>query len=251
VRAYTVRQVAKMAGVSVRTLHHYDHIGLLSPSSRTEAGYRLYREADLLRLQQILFFKELDFPLSDIRRILDDPGFDQVEALENHRRLLHQRAERLACLLKTIDKTLQRLTEDDMSMSIEELYEGFSDEQIERYRREARERWGGVVDETEERMRRLPKSQWQAVKAEGDEVTRAIAALMDRAPGDPEVQSQIARHHAWIEQFYPAPAEVYRGLGQLYVEHDEFRKFYENYRPGLADFMQAAMAYYAEHTLGG
>jgi DNA-binding transcriptional MerR regulator len=241
-----------MAGVSVRTLHHYDHIGLLRPSARTEAGYRLYEEADLLRLQQILFFKELDFPLGEIRRILDDPGFDQVEALEHHRRLLQKRAERLARLLKTVDKTIRRLMEDDMNekMSIEELYEGFTDEQVEHYRREARERWGQVVDETEERMQGLSKAQWQAVKDEGEEVTRAIAALMDRAPGDPEVQAQIARHHAWIEHFYAAPAEVYRGLGQLYVEHEEFRAFYDKVRPGLAGFMQAAMAYYAEHTLG-
>jgi hypothetical protein len=97
----------------------------------------------------------------------------------------------------------------------------------------------------------LPKVEWQAVKDEGEDVTRAIAALMDRAPGAPEVQAQIARHHAWIEHFYPAPAEVYRGLGQLYVEHEEFKAFYEKYRPGLAGFMQAAMAYYAEHALGG
>lgn len=252
-RAYTVRQVATMAGASVRTLHHYDHIGLLTPSARTAAGYRLYDEADLLRLQQILFFKELDFPLGEIRRILDDPGFDQVEALQHHRRLLQKRAERLARLLNTVDKTIRRLTEDNMGtrMSVEELYEGFTDEQMERYRREARERWGEVVEQTEERLRDMPRAEWQAVKNEGEDVTRAIAALMDRAPDDQEVQHQIAQHHAWIEHFYLAPAEVYRGLGQLYVEHEEFRAYYEKYRPGLAGFMQAAMAYYAEYTLGG
>lgn len=252
-KAYTVRQVATMAGVSVRTLHHYDYIGLLTPSARSQAGYRLYEESDLLRLQQILFFRELDFPLSEIRRILDDPGFDPVEALQDHRRLLHQRAERLARLLQTVEKTIQRLAEDDMStrMSVEELYAGFSRKQMECYRREARERWGKVVEETEERLLDMPRAEWQAMGDEGEAVTQAIATLMDRAPGDPEVQQQIARHHAWIERFYPAPAEVYRGLGQLYVEHDEFRAYYEKHRPGLADFMQAAMAYYAEHTLGG
>ena len=250
-KAYTVRQVADMAGVSVRTLHHYDHIGLLTPSSRTEAGYRLYAEEDLLRLQQILFFKELDFPLGEIRSILDDPGFDQVAALQNHRRLLQKRAERLTSLLKTIDKTIRKLTEDDMTLTDAELYEGFSQEQVERYRREARERWGDVVEESEGRVRAMSRAQWQAVKEEGDQVTRALAALMDRAPGDPEVQGYIARHHAWIEHFYPAPAEVYRGLGQGYVEHEEFRKFYDQYRPGLAGFMQAAMACYADHELEG
>jgi hypothetical protein len=129
------------------------------------------------------------------------------------------------------------------------LYAGFSDEQIERYRREARERWGDVVEETEQRVRHMSRDQWQAVGQEGEQVTRALAGLMDRPPGDPEVQGYIARHHAWIEHFYPASAELYRGLGQLYVEHEEFRKYYDKYAPGMADFMLAAMTYYADHTL--
>ena len=105
-KAYTVRQLAKMAGVSVRTLHHYDQIGLLKPSSRTEAGYRLYAEKDLLRLQQVLFYRELDFPLDEIRTILDLPGFDQIEALRDHRRMLGERAERLPELDPPVDRVL-------------------------------------------------------------------------------------------------------------------------------------------------
>jgi len=252
VKVYTVSQLAKMAGVSVRTLHHYDHIGLLKPASRTSAGYRRYGEQELLRLQQILFFRELDFPLGEIRDILDDPAFDQVEALKNHRRLLQRRAERLARLLKTVDKTIQRLTEDDMGMTDEELYEGFTKEQIERYKREARERFDpALVQESERRVSKMSKAQWNALKQEGDDVTRQIAELADRSPGDPEVQGLIARHHAMIEQFYPASADVYRGLGQLYAEHAEFRKFYDKYRPGLSDFLKEAMAYYADHALRG
>ena len=119
VKSYTVSQLAKMAGVSVRMLHYYDALGLLAPSARTVAGYRLYQEQDLLRLQQILFFKELDLPLGQIRAILDDPAFDQVQALKNHRRMLEKRTERLARLLKTIDKTILRLTEDTMEMTAE------------------------------------------------------------------------------------------------------------------------------------
>jgi DNA-binding transcriptional MerR regulator len=250
VKAYTVSQLADMAGVSVRTLHHYDHIDLLKPSSRTAAGYRLYEEGELLRLQQILFFKELDFPLSEIRDILDDPEFDRVEALENHRRLLEERAERLMHLLRTIDKTIQRLTEDDTMMTDEELYEGFTKEQMERYRREAREMYDPeLVAETERRLRGMSKAQWSAVREEGDRVTREIAEVADRAPGDPQVQALIARHYAWVEQFYPVSVEMYRGLGRLYAEHEEFRAFYDAYRPGLADFMRAAMAHYADYTL--
>ena len=248
--AYTVSQLAKMAGVSVRTLHHYDHIDLLKPSSRTAAGYRLYEEQDLLRLQQILFFRELDLPLKDIRDILDDPEFDPVEALKNHRRLLQRQAERFIHLLKTIDKTIQRLTEDDMTMTDEELYEGFTQEQIERYKREAREMYDpALVEESERRVKKMNRAQWKAIGAEGEAVTTGLAALADREPDDAEVQKLIARHHAWIENFYPCSAEMYRGLGQLYVEHPEFRAFYEKYRPGLASFMSAAMNEYADQVL--
>ena len=138
-KAYTVSQLANMARVSVRTLHHYDQIGLLRPASRTGAGYRLYGEPELLRLQQILFFRELDLSLSKIQTILDDAEFDQIASLESHRRQLQGRMDRLARLLKTIDKTIQRLTEDEMTLTDEELYEGFTPEQIERYERKARE----------------------------------------------------------------------------------------------------------------
>ncbi|MFN2140328.1 MAG: MerR family transcriptional regulator, partial [Candidatus Promineifilaceae bacterium] len=123
-KGYTVSQLAKLAGVSVRTLHHYDEIGLLVPAARSDAGYRLYNEEDLLRLQQILFFRELDFPLDDIRQILDDPAFDSLAALEEHRRLLHERAGRIGRLLNTIDRTIAKLTENDMDDKVtdEELY---------------------------------------------------------------------------------------------------------------------------------
>ena len=250
VSAYTVGQLARMARVSVRTLHHYDQIGLLEPSARTAAGYRLYGEHELFRLQQILFFKELDLPLSEVHRILDDPGFDQVEALHDHRRSLEKRIKRLTRLLNTIDKTIHRLEEEPMTMTDEELYEGFTEEQIARYKREAREMYDpALVEESERRVHKMSKAQWQAVKDEGDEVTRGLADLMDRDPGDREVQALIARHYAWIEQFYPASAELYRGLGQLYVTHPEFRATYDRYRPNLADFMAAAMNHYADETL--
>jgi len=250
VTAYTVHQVAEMAGVSVRTLHHYDHIGLLEPAARTAARYRLYGEADLLRLQQILLFKELDVPLRTIRSILDDPGFDPVEALEAHRRTLEGQAARLARLLQTIDRTIQRLKGDTMAMTNEELYEGLPKEQSERWRREARELYGAeVVEASERRARGMSKEQWNALKQEGDEVTRGLAALADRDPDDPEVQALVARHYAWLEHFWHADADAYRGLGRLYVENDEFRAFYDRYRPGLADFMQAAMNHYADRAL--
>lgn len=248
-KTYTIKQLADMVGVSVRTLHHYDTIGLLKPSARTAAEYRLYSEAELLRLQQILFFKELALSLEEIRAILDNPGFDEVAALHAHRQHVQQELERLKRLLGTIDKTIHRLTEDDMTMTDEELYEGFTPEQRERYQREAREMYDpAMVAESERRLRKLSKTQWQAVKDEGDALTRTLAALMTRDPDDPEVQAAIARHYAWVEQFYPVSAEMYRGLGQLYTDHPEFRATYERYAPNLADFMRAAMEVYADHN---
>ncbi len=249
---YTVRQLAKLAGVTVRTLHHYDQIGLLRPGARTAAGYRLYGELDVLRLQQILLFREMDVPLDQIREILDDPQFDLVQALRGHRQTLQARAARLETLLHTIDKTIAELisSEDTTMLTVEELYEGFSKEDAERYRREARENWGEErVEASEQRARMMTKAQWQAVGQQGEAATQLMASLMDHDPTDPAVQAAIAQHHAWVEHFYPVPADMYRGLGQMYVEHPEFRAFYEKYRPGLADFMQAAMAHYADTVL--
>jgi DNA-binding transcriptional MerR regulator len=239
-----------MAGVTVRTLHHYDAVGLLTPATRTAAGYRLYREEDLLRLQQILFFRELDFPLEQIAAILDDPGFDRVRALESHRRLLSEQVGRLQRLLTTVDRTIARLTEGLMGLTDEELYEGFSREQAERYRREARELYGEeVVEASEQRARQMTKAEWNAVKDEGEVVTRGLAALADRDPSDPEVQALIARHYAWVATFWTPDAASYAGLGQLYTDNPEFRANYDKYRPGLADFMRAAMEVYSEHEL--
>jgi MerR family transcriptional regulator, thiopeptide resistance regulator len=250
---YTIGRLAKMAGVSVRALHHYDEIGLLAPAARTAAGYRLYSEADLLRLQQIRFFRELDFALSDIRQILDDPDFDPLSALEEHRRLLNVQEARIGRLLKTIDRTIAKLTEKDMDDKVtdEELYAGFTEEQVQRYEREVRERYDPeLVAESNHRVRNMTKAQWQALQGEGEAINRGLAALMDREPGDPEVQALIGRHYAMMNQFYPVSAEIYRGLGALYTSNEEFRAFYDQIQPGLADFLQPAMAYYAERSLG-
>jgi DNA-binding transcriptional MerR regulator len=249
-KTYTVHQLANLAGISVRTLHHYDQIELLKPSARNQSGYRLYRQPELLRLQQILFYKELDVPLSQIKDILDQPGFDQVQALREHRRSIAQHIEQYEKLLNTIDKTIAKLTEADMELTDEELYEGLTKEQAERYPRQARERYDPkLVEETERRIRKLSKAQWQAIKQEGDEITRALAGLMDRPPEDAEVQRWVAKQHAWIEHFYPAPAELYRNLGQGYADDPEFRATYDRYRPGLADFLHAAIDYYCDHSL--
>jgi len=249
VRQYTVSQLAELAGITVRTLHHYDEIGLLRPVTRTESGYRLYSERELLLLQQVMFFRQLDVPLEEIRRILADPNFDQARALRQHRELLLAEVGRLGRLIDTIDKTLHML-EGTMTLSDAELYEGFSQEQIERYKRESREQYGvEVVEESERRAKNMSKDNWQAVKDEGEVVTQGLARLMDRPVDDPEVQALIARHYKWVATFWTPDADAYQGLGQLYTDNPEFRANYDKYRVGLADFLREAMTYYSEHSM--
>lgn len=137
-----------------------------------------------------------------------------------------------------------------MELTDEELYEGFTKEQAERYQRQAAERYDpAVVAESNRRIRKMSKAQWQAVKGQGDTITQAIADAMDNAPQDPDVQSLVAQHFAWVSNFYTVTPEIYRGLAQLYIGNDEFRTHYEDIAPGLADFLSAAMTHYADTVL--
>jgi DNA-binding transcriptional MerR regulator len=251
-RSWRIGALARMAGVTVRTLHHYDALGLLVPSDRTEAGYRLYGEADLLRLQQILLYRETGLPLEEIRRILDDPAFDVVRALEMHLRATREGIDRLRRVAETIERTLMNLREEDAMLSEEELYKGLAPAEAARWRREARERYGeDVVEASEQRVRGMSREAWEQVGAEGDTVNRGLAALMDRRPDDPDVQALVARHYAWIEHFWQPTAEAYRALGQGYVDDPEFRAYYEAYGPGLAAFLAEAIDCYATNVLQG
>ncbi len=249
---YTVKQLSDMASLSVRTLHHYDAIGLLRPESRTAVGYRLYGEGQLMRLQQILFFRELDMPLGEIRALLDEPGFELLTALEGHRRLLSLRGERIARLIATVDRTIARLRGETMSTD-EELYEGFSTAEIESMKAEAKERWGSTpaYGESHKRMAAMSRERLAQVKAEGEALDRELAEAMDAraTPDSPVVRALMRRKAAWLRSFYePSPA-LFRGLGELYAKDDRFRRRYEEIRSGLADFLKEAMASFAERGL--
>lgn len=241
---YTVSQLSKISKVSVRTLHHYDSIGLLKPAARTVSGYRIYKDQELIQLQQILFFRELDFSLNEIKNILASPNFSVIEALKNHRQLLTKKRERLAELLKTVDKTILKLEEKEM-VTDQELYRGFKDEDIARYKQEAREHFGEkIVADTENKIRQMPKAEWAKIQMEGEELSRAIANLVECSPQDQEVQELINRHYHWLYNFYTPSLEMYQGLANLYTTHPGFREHFDKYRPGLADFMKEAMQFY-------
>lgn len=246
--AYTVKAVSDMAGISIRTLHYYDQIGLLHPAEISPAGYRLYADADLVRLQQILFFRELGFGLSEIRQILDSPDFDPCRALQEHRRALLEQQRRLERLINTVDRTLERLERKEKMMTEEmkELFDGFDPS---KYGEETRQRWGGSPEfaESQKRTGTYTRADWKAIQQEAAEIYQNLAARMAQQPGAPEVQTWIGRWHQHITKwFYPCSPEVFRGLGDLYVQDERFTQNIDKTRPGLAAFMKEAMAIYAD-----
>jgi DNA-binding transcriptional MerR regulator len=241
---YTVKELAAMAGVSVRTLHHYDAIGLVRAAARSASGYRLYGEEELLRLQQVLFYRELDMSLADIERILDSQGFDTASALEEHRRLLVARAERIARLMETVDRTIGRLKGETMTND-EELYAGFAKDEIESIKAEAKDRWGGTeaYAQSQRRVANMSKEEWAMVKAEGEAIDEAVAqAMRDGAkPESAIAQAAMARKYEHLRHFYEPSMEMFAGLGRMYVENERFKARYEAMAPGLADYLRRAM----------
>lgn len=246
---YTVKQLARLAGVSVRTLHHYDDMGLLKPTSRSPGGYRLYGESELLRLQQILLYRETGIPLIEIARLLDDPSFDRIQALERHREVLLRETERMWRLAATVEKTLKTL-KGETTMTDEELYDGIPAETAARWQTEARQMFSAeTMEESQRRLRRLTNGEWQKIRQEGEDVAAGLAPLMVQRADSAQAQKAIARHHAWIENFYTCGPERYRGLADLYVDHDEFRAYYDRFAPGLAVYMRECMLVFADGML--
>lgn len=241
---YTVKQLADIAGVSVRTLHYYDQIGLLKPEAHTASGYRLYGDAAVVRLQQIMFFRELGFSLEDIRRIVTHPGFDVLEALEAHRMLLAKRSARIDQLLATVNKTIKRL-KGETNMDIKEYYEGFSDEQIEEYRQEVRERWGSdTLQDSEARVLKMGKEGFVAVQAQGGAIFQAMADSMAKGPQSPEVQQLVAKWRQWLENFAHYPDEAVLGLARGYSQDQRFAAFFRKIHKDLPEFFTRAVEHY-------
>jgi DNA-binding transcriptional MerR regulator len=252
---YSVKKLANLSGVSVRTLHLYDKLGLLKPLIRTEARYRLYGERELLRLQQILFYKELDFSLQEICGILDEPDFDLVQALKSHQSALKARRDRLSTLLVTIDKTILKLKGKNM-ISDEELYEGLSKEKAVAYRNEAIEKYGeDTVKKSENYLKKLTKEEFAKLGMESEDIRKKLFSLMQDGPTNAKVQEQIARHYQSIRAYWgtagsaDSQAEAYRGLGQLYVSDERFTLINNKPNPEFALFMSEAMSYFADKKL--
>jgi DNA-binding transcriptional MerR regulator len=253
---YSVKQVSELSGVSVRTLHLYDEMNLLKPGARTEARYRMYGEKELLRLQQILFYKELGFSLERIRALLDDPGFDLFSAMEEHREALLKRRDQIETLVTTIDKTILQLKKQE-ALKPQDLYEGLPREVGSSYRDQAMEKYGKEeIERSEKHLLTMEKIGFERLKLEAKEISEKLFSLQGEDHTSDRVQRQVARHYASIRQFWGTvgladkQAEAYKGLGQLYVADERFTMHNGKAQPAFALFLSKAMAYFADTALG-
>jgi DNA-binding transcriptional MerR regulator len=240
-----VGQVAELAGVTVRTLHHYDRIGLLSPSERTATGYRRYTPSDLDRLHQVLVYRELGFPLEEIATLLDDPDADPAEHLRRQHRLLRDRLERTSAMVAAIEKEMEAQSMG-MALTPEEKFEIFGESYSEDYEREAEERWGDTDAwaQSQRKTAAYSKEDWVRIKAEADDVTHRLAAAMrDGVPADSERAMDLAEEHRQhiSRWFYDCPPQMHAGLGRMYVEDERFTATYEQVAPGLAQYVSTAV----------
>ena len=241
----TVGEVASLARVSVRTLHHYDEIGLLRPSERSETGYRHYSDADLATLQQVLFFKELGFGLGDIARIMHDPGFDRLEALRMQRKMLTDKSAQLALMAEAVDAAIGA-TEGGVRMDAKDMFEAFGEFDPKEYEKEAEERWGDTdaYKESARRTKRYTKEDWIEVRKETEAVNEGLAALMDEGvpADDPRAMDLAELHRVNIDKrFYPVSQEMHVGLAEMYVADPRFTATYEKVHAGLARYLHDAI----------
>lgn len=243
----TVHEVAKLAGVSVRTLHYYDEIGLLRPDGASDAGYRLYGSKAMERLQQILFFRELDFPLGEIAAMLNAPNYNKTDALKNHKALLLLKRERLDAILSLVDKALK----GEEAVSIKEFDMSKIEEAREKYASEAKARWGEshAYRQSEARTARYTKDDWAKASAQSNAIFEAFAALRGSDPASQEAQALVSRWKEFISgSFYDCTDEILAGLGEMYVEDERFTKNIDAFGEGTALFMRDAIRVYVKHA---
>ncbi|MFI2764587.1 MerR family transcriptional regulator [Streptomyces echinatus] len=251
--SYSVGQVAGFAGITVRTLHHYDEIALLAPSERTHAGHRRYSDADLDRLQQILFYRQLGFPLDEVAALLDDPDADPRAHLRRQHELLTARIEKLQKMAAAVEHAMEARTMG-ISLTPEEKFEVFGDFDPDRYADEVTERWGDTeaYRQSQGRTASYTKEDWKRITGEMDAIHHRMAGLLaGGVPADSEAAMDVAEEHRRFitGTYYDCGHEMHACLGEMYVADERFTATYEAIRPGLAVYMRdAIVANTARHT---
>lgn len=249
----------------MRTLHYYDEIGLLEPAFIGKNGYRHYGDGELMRLQQILFFRELDFPLEKIKEIISSARFDIGIAMSDHKRLLLEKRKRLNRLLHTVDKTIEKLnnekhlpsfsrTSEEVEglgekMKDKDLFEAFNQKQIDAYKKEAHERWGDTeaYKQSSQRTKHYSKEDFIRVAKEWDAIAQAYVANIDKGIESPEVQAIVQKHWDQINKFYNCTVEIFTGLGEMYAADERFAKNFRKYHNDLPEFIRDAMFFYCKN----
>lgn len=243
----TIKKLADIAGISVRTLHYYDEIGLLKPQFRRDNGYRYYGEKEVILLQQIMFFRELGFRLDEIRSFISNPGFDVTEALKQHKKLLIKKDKRLKDLVNNVERTISNMGKQS-GMNIKEFYQGFSEKQIEKYREEVKRRWGSkTLEESEKRVLDMGREKFIALQAEGGKIFKAIMENMSEGYDSRYVQDLIVEWRKWLENFHHYSDEEVVELGRAYSQHPDFIKFFQQYSDDLPIFLTRAIEHYYMH----
>jgi DNA-binding transcriptional MerR regulator len=243
---FTVKQLSKMAGVTPRTLHHYDDIGLLKPSRVGDNGYRYYGEESLLKLQQILFYRELDLPLDEIRRIMGRRNFDVLGALQSHKDALQKQAVRLNRLLATVDHTIQHIKGEKL-MSQKGFFEGFSEEEQEKYALEAEQLYDPeTVRESNRKWKLYSVTKKESVLVEGRQIYLDMIAAMPKGVSSVEVQSIVERWRKHMDYFWTPSLDQLLGFASIYNDDPKFKANFDMMHPKLAEFMREAVQVYVE-----
>jgi DNA-binding transcriptional MerR regulator len=250
--SYSVSELAGQAGVTVRALHHYDEIGLLSPSHRTPAGYRKYSQRDAERLYRILVYRELGFDLAGIAAVLDDPDTDALDHLRRQRALLEQRVGRLQRMLKGVE-AMMNAKESGYNLTPDQMREVFGDFDPTEHAAEAEARWGesDAFQQSKQRTARYGKDDWLRMGEEAARINDDMAAAMRDgiAPTAEPVMAIAERHRQHITRwFYECGYDIHTGLGETYVADPRFAAHYENQAPGLSAYFRDAILANAERA---
>ncbi len=252
--SYPVGQVANLAGISVRTLHHYHQIGLLVPSGYSRAGYRRYSAEDLERLQRVLFYRELGFPLEQIVTLLDDPTIDPQEHLRRQHDLLTRRIERLNEMVTAVERAMEA-EKMGINLTPEERFEVFGEHDPAQYADEAEQRWGetDAYKQSKQRTARYTKEDWLKIKQEqADLQERLMAAFRAGTPADSDPAMDLAEEHRQqiSRWFYDCGYDIHRGLAGMYLADPRFTRNYEDLAPGLAQWVHDAILANADRAAG-
>ena len=246
---YTINKLAKMAGISTRTLRYYDECALLSPRRINSNGYRLYGQPEIDRLQQILFYRELGFGLSEIGQILSAVDFSPLTALRSHLTALQEKRDRISILIQNVEKSIQSM-EGEIIMNNTEKFEGFKqcliDNNERQYGGEIRERFGNdTIDRSNANLKGLTQEQYEAYERLTQELNETLkAAFTQSDPASPLAQRACQLHKEWLCVFWPEgmySKEAHLGLAQSYVDDERFKAYYDNIAPGLAMFLLDAV----------